>query len=192
MFGMVQCFLPTFGDRLLSALRAELDCFWSKTLAAYKAAVEQPPEESSRAHVQQTRPSNGPSWSRRRSRALYTTCSVEIAETVLEPKTGGYLYDRGTDGSVCRWARVLAYDPPNRLLLSWNNSPQWQIESDREKTSEWEARFTETEHRIRIEIERRKLARHSKGWESVRDGVAGDQGWPLYLPRFADLVARQA
>ncbi|MER8456508.1 hypothetical protein [Mesorhizobium sp. M0965] len=88
---------------------------------------------------------------------------------------------------------MLAYDPPNRLLLSWNNSPQWQIESDREKTSEWEARFTaETEHRIRIEIERRKLARHSKGWESVRDGVAGDQGWPLYLPRFADLVARQA
>ena len=30
----------------LARLRAELDRFWSKTLAAYKLAVEQPPEES--------------------------------------------------------------------------------------------------------------------------------------------------
>jgi hypothetical protein len=29
----------------LAALRAELDLFWNKTLAAYKAAVEQQPEE---------------------------------------------------------------------------------------------------------------------------------------------------
>lgn len=30
----------------LASLRAELDRFWSNTLAAYKVAVEQPPEES--------------------------------------------------------------------------------------------------------------------------------------------------
>ncbi len=30
----------------LARLRAELDRFWSKTLAAYKLAVEQPPEKS--------------------------------------------------------------------------------------------------------------------------------------------------
>src|ERR671933_1865691 len=56
--------------------------------------------------------------------------SVDIAETVFEPRVGGYLYDRGTDGSECRWARVLAYDPPHRVLFSWDISPRWEIETD--------------------------------------------------------------
>jgi uncharacterized protein YndB with AHSA1/START domain len=117
--------------------------------------------------------------------------AVKIAETVFEPRVGGYLYDRGVDGSECRWARVLAYEPPHRVLLSWNISPRWQIETDPEKTSEWEVRFTaETPQRTRVEIEHRKLERHGAGWEGVRDGVAGDQGWPLYLQRYAEAVAR--
>src|SRR4029450_13469997 len=61
---------------------------------------------------------------------------VEIAETVFAPRAGGSLYDRGVDGSECRWARVLAYEPPNRVVLSWNISPQWQIETDPAKASE--------------------------------------------------------
>jgi uncharacterized protein YndB with AHSA1/START domain len=116
---------------------------------------------------------------------------VKIAETVFEPRVGGYLYDRGVDGSECRWARVLAYEPPHRLLLSWNISPRWQIETDPDKASEWEVRFTaETPQRTRVDIEHRKLERHGDGWEGVRDGVVGDQGWPLYLQRYADLVTR--
>jgi uncharacterized protein YndB with AHSA1/START domain len=117
--------------------------------------------------------------------------AVKIAETVFEARVGGYIYDRGIDGSECRWARVLAYDPPHRLLLSWNISPRWQLESDPGKASEWEVRFTaESSQRTRVEIEHRKLERHGDGWEGVRDGVAGDQGWPLYLRRYAELVAR--
>lgn len=124
--------------------------------------------------------------------AEHNILSVPIAETVFEPRVGGYLYDRGIDGSECRWARVLAYEPPNRVLLSWNISPRWQIETSPEKVSEWEVRFTaETAHRTRVEIEHRKLERHGEGWESVRDGVAGDQGWPLYLKRFADLLVHR-
>ncbi len=111
---------------------------------------------------------------------------VEIAETVFEPKVGGFLYDRGVDGSICRWARVLAYDPPNRVLLSWDIGPTWQLENDPSRTSEWEVRFiAETEQRTRVEIEHRKLDRHGEGWQVVRDGVAADQGWPLYLQRYA-------
>jgi len=121
--------------------------------------------------------------------AEHNLLGVEIAETVFEPRVGGYLYDRGVDGSECRWARVLAYEPPTRLLMSWNISPQWQVETDPDKTSEWEVRFTaETAGRTRVEIEHRNLERHGAGWESVRDGVAGEQGWPLYLQRFAELV----
>ncbi|HEV3354638.1 MAG TPA: SRPBCC family protein [Acidimicrobiales bacterium] len=111
---------------------------------------------------------------------------VEIAETVFEPRVGGHLYDRGVDGSECRWARVLAYDPPHRVLLSWDISPQWQLETDPQRTSEWEVRFiAETPGRTRVEIDHRNLDRHGDGWEGVREGVAGDQGWPIYLQGFA-------
>jgi uncharacterized protein YndB with AHSA1/START domain len=125
--------------------------------------------------------------------AEHNMLGVEIAETVFEPRVGGHVYDRGTDGSECRWARVLAYEPPHRVLLSWDISPQWQIETDPEKTSEWEVRFTaETPNRTRVELEHRKLERHGAGWEGVRDGVASDQGWPLYLRRYADLFTHAA
>jgi uncharacterized protein YndB with AHSA1/START domain len=114
---------------------------------------------------------------------------VEIAETVFEPRVGGSVYDRGVDGSECRWARVLAYEPPSRVLLSWDISPHWQIETNLEKTSEVEVRFiAETPQRTRVELEHRDLQRHGDGWEGVREGVRGNEGWPLYLERFAVLV----
>jgi uncharacterized protein YndB with AHSA1/START domain len=115
--------------------------------------------------------------------------AVEIAETVFEPRVGGYLYDRGVDGSECRWARVLAYEPPHRVVLSWDISPQWQLESDLEKTSEVEVLFVaEAPERTRVELEHRNLERHGEGWEGMREGVDGAQGWPLYLRRFAEVV----
>ena len=115
---------------------------------------------------------------------------VDIAETVFEPSVGGNVYDRGVDGSVCRWARVLAYEPPNRVVIAWDISPQWQIETDPEKSSEVDVRFiAEAPDRTRVELEHRHLERHGDGWEAVREGVDGDAGWPLYLHRFADVLA---
>jgi uncharacterized protein YndB with AHSA1/START domain len=115
--------------------------------------------------------------------------AVEIAESVFEAREGGRIYDRGVDGSECHWARVLAYEPPNRVVFSWDISPQWQIETDAEKTSEVEVRFVaETPERTRVELEHRNLDRHGAGWEGAREGVAADQGWPLYLQRYADLL----
>jgi hypothetical protein len=68
-------------------------------------------------------------------------------------------------------------------------SPQWQLETDPEKTSEWEVRFlSETPRRTRVELEHRNLERHGEGWEEEREGVAGEGGWPLYLLRFAEVV----
>jgi uncharacterized protein YndB with AHSA1/START domain len=113
---------------------------------------------------------------------------ADIAETVFEWRVGGHVYDRGVDGSECRWARVLAYEPPNRVVISWDISPQWRLETDLEKTSEVEVRFVaESPERTRLELEHRNLERHGEGWEGVREGVAGEEGWPLYLRRFADL-----
>jgi uncharacterized protein YndB with AHSA1/START domain len=117
---------------------------------------------------------------------------VEIAETVFERRVGGHVYDRGVDGSECRWARVLVYEPPHRVVISWNINPQWQIETNLERTSEVEVRFiAESPERTRVELEHRNLDRHGEGWESAREGVRGDQGWPLYLKRFGDLVQTQ-
>jgi uncharacterized protein YndB with AHSA1/START domain len=114
---------------------------------------------------------------------------VEIAETVFEPHVGGHLYDRGVDGSECRWARVLAYEPPTRVAFSWDISPHWQIETDLDKTSEVEVRFiSETPERTRVELEHRNLDRHGAGWEGLRDGVDSGDGWPLYLERFSELL----
>lgn len=116
--------------------------------------------------------------------------SVEIAETVFEPQAGGHIYDRGVDGSVCRWARVLVYEPPNRIVFSWDINPRWKVETDPAKASEVEVRFiSETPERTRVELEHRNLDRHGEGWESTRDGVASPHGWPVYLDRFADLMA---
>ena len=66
---------------------------------------------------------------------------VDIAESVFEPRVGGSIYDRGVDGSECRWARVLAYEPPERIVFSWDIGPTWQIETDPDRTSEVEVRF---------------------------------------------------
>ena len=115
--------------------------------------------------------------------------SVPIAETVFEPRVGGHIFDRGVDGSLCKWARILAYEPPDRVVFSWDIGPTWQLESDAARTSEVEVRFTaESAERTRVELEHRHIERHGEGWESVAAGVDGDAGWPLYLGRYAGLL----
>jgi uncharacterized protein YndB with AHSA1/START domain len=114
--------------------------------------------------------------------------SSPLTGTVLEPWVGGHIVDRGVDGSECRWARILAYEPPHRLVFSWDISPQWRLEGDPEQTSEVEVRFVaDGPTRTLVELEHRNLDRHGSGWESLGEGVEGDQGWPLYLARYAAL-----
>ncbi|MBW0014706.1 SRPBCC family protein [Mycobacterium sp.] len=116
--------------------------------------------------------------------------AVPIAETVFEARVGGHIYDRGADGSICRWARILAYEPPRRLLFTWDIAPSWQLEPDPSRTSEVEVRFTqESDDRTRVDLEHRRLDRHGPGWDKVAEGVDGDAGWPLYLGRYARLLS---
>lgn len=112
-----------------------------------------------------------------------------IAETVFEPRVGGHIYDRGVDGSLCKWATVVAYEPPNRVVFSWNIGPTWQLEADSARCSEVEVRFTaEAADRTRVDLEHRHIERHGEGWQAVAEGVGGDGGWPLYLGRYVSLV----
>jgi uncharacterized protein YndB with AHSA1/START domain len=117
---------------------------------------------------------------------------VAIAETVFEPRVGGHIYDIGVDGSRCHWARVLAFEPPSRVVFTWDISPTWQLENDLTKTSEVEVRFiAESGEHTRVELEHRRLERHGAGWRSVADGVDGEAGWPLYLHRYTELVGTE-
>jgi uncharacterized protein YndB with AHSA1/START domain len=115
--------------------------------------------------------------------------SSDIEATVVEPRVGGRIYDRGADGSECEWATVLAFEPPERFTFSWNISTSWQFEPDAARRSEVEISFLpEGSDRTRVVLEHRHLERHGEGWEGMREGVGGEAGWPLYLQRFADLL----
>ena len=118
--------------------------------------------------------------------------AVPVQATVLEQHVGGDLYDRGVDGSICRWGRVLAFDPPSALAFSWDIGRDWQVATDLTRTSEVEVTFTpEGEQRTRVTLVHRHLERHGAGWEGMRTGVDIDDGWPLYLARFQSLTREQ-
>ncbi len=188
----------------VDALRAQLDRFWSRALATYKEVVEQPTgehamntktqETSVRTRIVVAAPIDRAfrvfteQFDRIKPRE-HNMLGVDIAETVFEPRVGGHVYDRGVDGSECRWARVLVYETPHRIVISWDINPQWQIETDLDRTSEVEIRFvSESAERTRVELEHRNLERHGQGWEAMRTGVASEDGWPLYLQRFGGLI----
>ena len=114
---------------------------------------------------------------------------AELGEMVFELREGGDIFDRGVDGSECHWGRVLAYEPPNRVVFSWDVSPQWQIETDPERTSEVEVRFVaDGPSRTRVELEHRNLERHGDGWEQMRDAVGSPDGGGVGLRRFRERV----
>jgi uncharacterized protein YndB with AHSA1/START domain len=111
---------------------------------------------------------------------------AELAEMVFEPRVGGHIYDRGVDGSECRWARVLVYEPPTRIAFSWDINPRWQLETDPKRASEVEVRFVQDgADRTVVELEHRKLDRHGDGWEDMRDAVGSPEGWAVGLRAFA-------
>lgn len=119
--------------------------------------------------------------------------AVDIARTVLEPRTGGRVYDIGIDGSECHWAWVLAFEPPERLLLAWHIGAQWQLETDPARASEVELLFVAVgPEETRVELEHRHLDRHGEGWEHARTALDSGNGWPLYVRRFVDIVGRGA
>ncbi len=114
----------------------------------------------------------------------------ELAEIVFEPRVGGNIFDRGVDGSECRWSRVLAYEPPTRVVFSWDISTAWKLEPDPAKTSDVEVRFIEEgPQRTRVELEHRNIDRHGDGWEAMRDAVGSPGGWSSGVNRYSTALA---
>ncbi len=113
-----------------------------------------------------------------------------LSHMVFEPFVGGNVYDVGTDGSECRWSRVLVYDRPHRVVFSWDIDSHWAVESDPSRCSEVEVTFTaETPERTRVELRHRHLERHGDDLVPQLDGIR--RGWQAGgLDRFAAAITR--
>ena len=115
---------------------------------------------------------------------------AQLAEMVFEPRVGGNIYDLGVDGSECRWSRVLAYEPPTRVVFSWDISPEWKLEPDPARASEIEVRFvSEGPASTRVELEHRHLDRHGDGWEQLAVVMTAPDAWRGTLDLFAAVLA---
>jgi uncharacterized protein YndB with AHSA1/START domain len=86
---------------------------------------------------------------------------------VVEPRVGGRWFERGDDGSECPWGRVLVWDPPHRLVLTWDIGADWKPDPD--LATEVEVKFiAEGDERTRVELEHRKLERFGDQAEMMR------------------------
>jgi uncharacterized protein YndB with AHSA1/START domain len=120
----------------------------------------------------------------------HTIGAAPMREIVLEPRAGGRAYTIDVDGGECDWGRVLVYEPPRRLVLSWDITLTWKREGDPARCSEVEVAFVaEGPDRTRVELEHRHLERHGEGWEEMRNAVASERGWPMTLARYAQQTA---
>ena len=120
----------------------------------------------------------------------HTIGDEALAEMVLETRVGGRAYGRGVDGGESDWGRVLEYEPPTRIVISWDITLEWKRETDPEKASEFEVTFVpEGPHRTRVELEHRNLERHGEGWQKMRDAVGSPGGWGAGLEAYARAAA---
>jgi uncharacterized protein YndB with AHSA1/START domain len=117
----------------------------------------------------------------------------ELATMEVEPRVGGGIVDRAADGTECRWARVLVWEPPHRFVFTWDISLQWQVEPDPTRCSEVDVRFTEVvPGTTRVDLAHSRIERHGEGWEQMHSAVGGPEGWDVGMRRFVDYVEGHA
>jgi uncharacterized protein YndB with AHSA1/START domain len=119
--------------------------------------------------------------------ANYKIGKAKAADAVIEPRVGGRWYERGEDGSTCQWGSVLVWEPPSRLLLSWDINADWQY--DPALKTELEVRFIpEGEGATRVELEHRHLDRYGARRDEMRTIVDTTGDWGRLLQAFAQVA----
>jgi uncharacterized protein YndB with AHSA1/START domain len=104
-------------------------------------------------------------------------------DVVMEPRAGGRWYERGEDGSECPWGKVIAWEPPTRVLLAWQINGEWKYDAD--LVTELEVRFIPDGSGTRVELEHRNLDRFGAVAEQVRGQLDAPGGWSGLLENFA-------
>jgi uncharacterized protein YndB with AHSA1/START domain len=121
----------------------------------------------------------------------YHIGQADVAEVILEPGAGGRWYERGVDGTECDWGRVLAWEPPDRVIISWQINGEWQFDPDPEHASEIEVRFTaDGPEQTTVEVEQRLFER-LVGGQAIHDAIRGGGSWPVLLQSFVEAVKNE-
>lgn len=142
--------------------------------------VKAPPEVAWRVFTEQM----GAWW----PLATHKIGASRAVDAVIEPRVGGRWYERGDDGSTCDWGTVLAWEPPSRLMLTWDISADWR--HDRSLKTEIEVRFiAEGKNRTRVELEHRRLDRYGARRDQMRGTFDSERGWKGILEAFAARAA---
>ena len=107
-----------------------------------------------------------------------------LVEAVIEPKVNGRWYERGDDGTECQWGYVIAWEPPQRLLLAWQLNAKFEF--DPNLVTEVDVRFVAlTADRTRVELEHRLLERLGDAAQAAAERIGSDNGWMGILRAFA-------
>lgn len=116
--------------------------------------------------------------------AYYKIGKANAIDAVIEPHVGGRWYERGDDESTCQWGSVLAWEPPSRLVISWDINADWQY--DATLNTEIEVRFiAEGDNRTRVELEHRRLDRYGSRRDEMRRIYDTEGDWGKLLEAFA-------
>jgi len=103
---------------------------------------------------------------------------------VIEPRVGGRWYEQSADGARCDWGRVVVWEPPARLVLSWQISADWQADPSIE--TQVEVRFVaEGPTTTRVDLEHRGLDSYGDAAAQMHGIFDSDSGWTALLARFA-------
>ena len=112
-------------------------------------------------------------------------------EVVIERRAGGRWYEIGEDGSQCNWGKVLAWDPPSRVLLAWQINSDWKYQED--LITEVEVKFTPIAGgETRVELEHRNIERFGDKAEKVRTAIDSEGGWSAIVKLYAEAAERAA
>ena len=112
---------------------------------------------------------------------------VPMKDVIIEPRVGGRWYELGEDGSQCDWGKVLAWEPPRRVLLGWQIDGAWKY--DPALITEVEVNFVPENGGTRVELEHRHLERMGAAAKAARQAVDSPGGWSGLLEAFANAVA---
>jgi uncharacterized protein YndB with AHSA1/START domain len=119
----------------------------------------------------------------------YTWSQAVLEKIAIEPREGGACYELGPHGFRCDWGRVIVWEPPHRLVFTWQVSPRREPVPDPARASEVEVRFEAEESSTRVELEHRLFSRHGEDAAGYRRAMDSEHGWAYMLGRYADSLA---
>ena len=124
--------------------------------------------------------------------ATHHIAKTPFAEVVVDPRVGGRWFERDADGAECDWGRVLVYEPPRRLVVSWHLQSDWSFDANPTRASEVVFDFFEEgPEATRLEFEHRHLERHGEDWEKLRAAVDSSGGWTGVLAQYEQFAEKR-